>query len=57
MNHGKCEKCWWWKDGWCYMYDGKAKKDSYCPDYHNRKYSPKSSGTLDEWINKNKDKL
>lgn len=30
---------------------------SYCPDYINRKNTNKREGTLQEWIDKNKDKL
>lgn len=36
MNHGKCEKCFWWKLKWCYMQNQECEEDSYCPDYFNR---------------------
>jgi hypothetical protein len=50
MNHGKCERCWWFKEmpptdnGDCYMQNDseghnykRVSKYSYCPDYINRK--------------------
>lgn len=24
MNHGYCKNCWWWKEGRCYMQNGKG---------------------------------
>lgn len=63
MNHGYCEKCWWWEPlkydiqqaryvlGACWMnFYPNAEYDSYCPDYYNRKNGNKESGTLQHWI-------
>lgn len=56
MNHGYCKNCWWYAYGWCYFEMYTTKRDNYCPDYLNRKRGDKK-GTLQEWIDKNKDKL
>lgn len=56
MNHGYCKNCWWYAYGWCYFGMCATKRESYCPDYLNRKCGDKK-GTLREWIDKNKDKI
>ena len=56
MNHGYCKNCWWYAYGWCYFEMCTTKRESYCPDYLNRKRGD-TKGTLQEWIDKNKDKI
>jgi hypothetical protein len=57
MNHGRCERCGWWKNifgtkGICHIskaYNDEAKvtdNDDYCPDYINQKkfkFKPKNN--------------
>ena len=66
MNHGVCERCWWWYHeqkvktrgeacwGRCYRWGGNVtKNDGYCSDYLNRqKKEKKEHKTLLEWLNK-----
>ena len=62
-NHGKCERCWWWKEllntdnGLCYMQNDsqghpykETSKYSYCPDYINRKKKNGKYKNVDEFI-------
>lgn len=56
MNHGSCRKCWWNKDGICYMqskpkFDSivRVDDDSYCPDYINR---AKEKESIDDYLKK-----
>ena len=51
MRFGHCKNCWWWKEGYCYMYHNRTEETSYCPDYTNRKKENKEGGeTLEDWI-------
>lgn len=69
-NHGKCERCWWWKEllntdnGLCYMQNDshgnpykETSKYSYCPDYINRKKKNGKYKTVDEFIFAQADEL
>lgn len=49
MKFGHCKTCWWWKEGFCYVWNNKTEESSYCPDHWNRKKGDKEE-TLDDWI-------
>ena len=53
MNHGICANCFWYKWGHCFMSGNDAGKNSYCPDYYNRKRTKKTlKDSINNWLAK-----
>lgn len=51
MRYGHCKNCFWYKWGYCFMYNKETRKESYCPDFYSRRSSnEKLEQVINHWI-------